>query len=126
MTKKLKPAQKPTEVEFEYIFSKDYNPVYSNGAYGGISPNKEIVVHFFMERVGIPFSQTHELKENGTLGPEVGRMPKKEHPHYIRSVENGIILSLGGAKKIHKWLEDRINELEKIEGQIAATDTKSK
>jgi len=112
--KKDKP-QIPEKIKFKYIFEDDYSPIYSNGAFGGITPNHEIVVNFFFERQGLPYSQTHIIKEKGMIGEIVEINPDQGIPYLIRQVQNGIILSLDGAKKIHTWIGEKIQELEDVQ-----------
>jgi hypothetical protein len=92
------------KVEFKYVFKDDYNPVYANGAYGGISPKGEITINFFMERNPVPYSVTHELKEDGTIGDELKRDPERDHAMMIRFVTAGVVLNKSAARNIHEWL----------------------
>ncbi len=62
-------SNKP-EIKFKYVFSYNYNPVYVNGAHGGISPRGELVVNFYLERPPLPNSIAHEINQNGTIGNE--------------------------------------------------------
>ncbi len=119
------PGKMPEEIEFKYIFSDDYNPIYINGAFGGISSKKEIIANFYLERFGIPYSQTHQLGPDGKLGDEIERTPAQDHPYYVRVIQSGVILSLESAKRLHKWIGDRIEELEKLEGHNVPTDEHS-
>lgn len=121
MAKKSKAPELPERIKFKYIFDQSYNPRYVNGAYGGLTSDKEIVVNFYFERSGLPYSQTMEVLSNGKLGPEIERNPHEEYPYFVRVVENGVILSLKSARKIHKWLGKKINELESVH---ASDDTK--
>lgn len=98
--------------KFKYIFPDDYNPIYVNGAYGGISYKAEIIVHFFLERTPLPNSVTHIVNEDGTLGEEVQREPEDHATSIVRYVNSGIILNLEEAKSVHKWLGDKIETLE--------------
>jgi hypothetical protein len=115
------PGKMPEEIEFKYIFSDDYNPLYVNGAFGGVSSKKEIVVNFYLERIGIPNSQRHKLGPDGKLGDEIERTPATDHLLFVRVVKNGVVLSLESAKVINKWLDQRIQELEKLEGHNVLT-----
>jgi hypothetical protein len=118
MSKNKRPEEIPEKIIFKYVFSDDYNPLYVNGVYGGITPNREIVANFFFERHGLPFSQIMDVESDGKLGKEYERHPKEEYPYLVRVVENGVILNLENAKKIHKWLGDKIQELEGLNASI--------
>jgi len=101
------------QIKFKYIFQEDYNPIYINGLFGGITPRGEIVVNFFLERHGLPTSQIHEISENGFIGGEIDREPKDHRDSMVRYVEQGIILNIQNAKALNKWLEGHIAKLEK-------------
>ena len=109
-----KKKEVPSKLKFKYLFKEDYNPVYVNGAHGGISTRGEIVINFYLERHGVPYSQTHEFKSDGYLGKEIEREPKDYHTKMIRYVENGIILNYENAIQIRDFLNKHIKDLEKI------------
>lgn len=99
-------------LKFKYIFSDDYNPVYVNGAQGGINPQGEIVANFYLERLALPTSQTQELNPEGRLGNVVASEPADLNNSFVRFVENGIIMNLETAKSIHSWLGGLISQRE--------------
>lgn len=106
-------------VKFKYIFSDDYNPVYVNGAYGGVTARGEIVVNFYLERHALPYSVTHSLEQGGAVGEQVAREPEDSARTLVRFVTNGIVLSAEHAKSIHAWLGKHIEAAEKM---VHATD----
>lgn len=101
------------QVKFRYIFPKDYNPVYCNGAHGGISTHGEIIANFFVERFPIPNYVMNSINDDGTLSGIIETDPKEIDTTLIRYVSNGIILTEDSAKAIYNWLGEQINELEK-------------
>lgn len=105
--------QEINKLKIKYIFSDDYNPVYVNGAYGGLSPRGDIVINFYFERQALPNIQTFEMHE-GKLGPEIieERDPCDHLGSMVRYVSNGIILDYRNAKEIHRWLGTHIKSLE--------------
>lgn len=105
--------EKP-KITFNYHFSENYNPIYVNGAYGGVGPKGEIIVNFFLERQGIPKSHTHEINKDGSLSSKPKSIPQDPLSNTIRFIETGIILNFESAKRIHAWLGQKIEELENI------------
>jgi len=103
---------KQRQVKFKYVFPKDYNPVYCNGAFGGISTSGEIVANFFLERMPIPNSMTNSVNEDGSLSGVVTMDPEDLNETVIRYISTGIVLSESGAKSIYEWLGKQIQELE--------------
>lgn len=92
-------------IKVKYLHNDDYNPVYVNGVYGGITAQDEIVANFFLERhpipndVGISISEQKEIQSDRDYAA-------------VRFITNGIILNLDAAKCIKQWLEEKINLLE--------------
>lgn len=107
--------KKSNKVKFKYIFADDFNPKYVNGAYGGLTPQGELVVNFFFERTALPYSQTYEIGPSGEVGKKIEEKPLTEHPQIVRIIENGIILNREGAERIYKWLANKISEFDKVE-----------
>jgi hypothetical protein len=103
---------KTDKIKFKYIFQDDYNPKYVNGAFGGISPQGEIVLNFYLERVALPRSQTYSVKEGLALS-EISeqREPGDHESSVVRFVENGIVLDLAHAEDIHRWQGAHIETL---------------
>lgn len=107
-------------LKFKYIFDEDYNPVYVNGAQGGINPQGEIVANFYLERLALPNNQTQVVNPNGTLGDIIRSEPDDLNQSFVRFIKNGIVMNLQSAKSIYTWLGDLIVQSEnalKAKGQ---------
>ncbi len=113
-------AQNKPELKFKYIFNYGYNPTYVNGAHGGISPRGELVVNFYLERMALPESITHEINPNGTIGNEVASEPEDLKNSLVRFIETGVVLNYQGARDLLMWLGDRVKEMEAFEQAKAA------
>ncbi len=113
-------TQTKPELTFKYVFADDYNPIYVNGAHGGVSPRGEIVVNFYLERPALPYSITHEINPNGTIGRETNEDPDDLKNSLVRFVCTGVVLNYENAKNIHQWLGERIKEVEQMEQAKAA------
>lgn len=100
------------QIKFKYVFSEDYNPVYCNGAYGGVATQGEIIANFYLERMPLPKSLTHEINPDGSLSGVVETDPDDLGTKVIRYVTSGIILNEASAKSIYEWLGRQICELE--------------
>lgn len=97
----------------KYIFKEDYNPKYVNGAFGGIGPQGEFMVNFYLERVALPNSQTFEIQEGKRIREiEEERKPSDHEQSLVRVVENGIIMDYQHAKEIHRWLGEHLKTFE--------------
>ena len=103
---------KENTVTFRYIFADDYNPVAANGVYGGVTPNGEIVVNFYLERHALPHAEIHQLTQEGRVAEIVEREPADVQRTFVRFITNGIVVDTGVAKIIYAWLGDQIAKAE--------------
>ncbi|HEY6873984.1 MAG TPA: hypothetical protein VI298_14765 [Geobacteraceae bacterium] len=108
-------SNKNSQFKFKYIFTYDYNPVYINGAHGGVTPRGELVVNFYQERQPLPTAITQELNPNGTIGAEVAVEPEDLNRSLVRFVSNGVVLNYNTARELHYWLGEKIKEMEAME-----------
>ncbi|OGU12578.1 MAG: hypothetical protein A2075_01635 [Geobacteraceae bacterium GWC2_58_44] len=113
-------SNKKPEMTFKYIFTYDYNPVYVNGAHGGISPRGELVMNFYLERQPLPNAITHEITQAGTIGPETSVEPSDLGRSLVRQVINGVVLNYNTARELHYWLGEKVKEMEALEEARAA------
>ncbi len=104
------------KIKCKYIFKDDYNPVYVNGAQGGINPQGEIVIDFYLERNALPISQTFEIEDDKLIAKEIETEPKDLKNSFVRVIENGVVLNYQTAKEIHNWLGNHISKLEELSG----------
>jgi hypothetical protein len=102
-------------ISFKYIFKYDYNPVYVNGAHGGVSPRGEIIANFYLERQPLPNEITHAINPDGSIAADaIAVEPENLDSIIVRYVTSGVVLNLQNAKTLHGWLGDKIVELERL------------
>lgn len=94
--------------KFKYIFDRDYNPKRANGAFGGLTPQGEVVMNFYMERAAVPYEQEFVLNEDGTLGDCIRTEPAEFK--FIRYMQGGVIMTREEAKNLAVWLESLLQE----------------
>lgn len=113
-------SSKKNEMTFKYIFQYDYNPIYVNGAHGGISPRGELVMNFYLERQPLPNEITHEITPAGSIGPETGVDPSDLTRSLVRQVINGVVVNYQTGRELHYWLGEKLKEMEALEQARAA------
>ena len=114
-TKDVPKKDSAKTVEFQFIFQDDYNPVYANGAWGGIGPHGDLTMNFYHERAGVPYSVTHVFEADGVkLGEEIARDPPKDAPNIVRYVTTGVVIDEDCARKIYKWLGARLEQYDQL------------
>lgn len=112
--------KKKQEIAFKYIFNYAYNPIYVNGAHGGISPRGELVMNFYLERPPLPQEIRHEINPNGTIGAIASEDPENLGNSMVRFIDSGVILNYESARNLHYWIGERLKEMESIEKAKAA------
>ena len=111
------------EFTFKYIFTYDYNPVYVNGAHGGISPRGELIANFYLERQPLPNELTHSVSKEGAIGDVSSVDPKDLNSSLVRYVPCGIVLNYGSARNLHQWLGEKIAEMERMAKAVSEMST---
>jgi hypothetical protein len=102
-------------VKCKYIFERNYNPKYVNGAYGGISSRGEIIVNFYLERTPLPHSQTFTITDGLVTSEVLEEAEPNDHAKsVVRVVESGVILDYANAKEIYRWLGEHLKNLEQL------------
>ena len=101
------------QIKFKYKFPEDYNPVYINGAYGGINSQGEIIANFYYERIPVPKALTHLINDNGSLGVTKEYEPEDLSSSLVRYIQNGVVMNIETAKQLRDWLSSQITQAEK-------------
>jgi hypothetical protein len=102
------------QLRFHYIKSASYRVVHVDGAHGGITPQGGIFAGIFSERLPIPLSVVHALKDDGSLGDEI-MAERKSRDGVVREVEVGLEMNLHIAEQIHEWLGKKIEQLKALQ-----------
>jgi hypothetical protein len=116
-------SHKKPEIAFKYLYDDGYNPSYVNGAQGGFSPRGEMVIHFYMERQGLPETITHEITPDGTIGRETGMEPADLNKTMVRYIDTGVVMNYENARLIHAWLGEKLREMEAMQKARVAFET---
>lgn len=111
---------KKPELTFKYLFNHGYNPTYVNGAQGGFSPRGEMVIHFYLERQGLPESISHEITPDGAIGQEIGVEPADLAKSMVRFIDTGVVMNYDNARVFHAWMGEKLREMEELHKVHAA------
>jgi hypothetical protein len=101
----------PLEVEFFFETDKDYRIIASNGAWGGITPQGDIQVDFFVERLATPESVKNSVSEEGAIGTIIEMKPPKR---IVRRLQVGVLMTVEQSQKLAKFLSEKIKQVEDI------------
>ncbi len=111
------------KIEFKYVFKEDYSPIYVNGVYGGVGPQGEIVMNFFLERQPVPRDEFYKISEVDQPLIKEGSNIEDSRNLFIRHVQSGVILDIQHAIVLNTWLTSiieqykHLREIDKKEGK---------
>lgn len=105
------------EFEIKYVKSTDFKNYFSTGVIGGGTLNGLININFFVDTIKLPERVARKIKDDLISNEET---KPKTALGSIRELQVGILVDINTAKKIEKWLHERIelheNEVKKIKG----------
>lgn len=99
----------PSTVTFHYSKSSYFRVIHADGIIGCVTPRALIHCAIFSERQAIPQTITQELSPDGTVGAAIAHTGKEG---IVRELEADVLMNLDTAKALHKWIGDRVKELE--------------
>jgi hypothetical protein len=94
------------EIQIYFRNSPDYQKIHATGAWGGITPQGQILCDFFFDYTETPETVTLRVSEDGKA-EEAARTGKQD---VVREVLAGIILRPDHAHIIGAWLQKRAIE----------------
>ncbi|MBD3337483.1 MAG: hypothetical protein GF353_00150 [Candidatus Lokiarchaeota archaeon] len=99
--------EKQISFNIDFSKSKNYNIYPATGAYGGLSPNGEIICHFFIEYEKLP----DNIKVSVDVNSGKVKENKKTDKTYTRDIQCTLVLRPDIAKSIADWLLKNANKV---------------
>ena len=101
----------PSRVRYEYTQDPDCRLQYTHGVWGGINPQGEIEVNFYVESDKLPSFSERAVEPDGAFGAEV--VPFDEEERVInRHIHSRVLFNYHTARALMEWLEEKIDTLE--------------
>jgi hypothetical protein len=105
----------PGKIRYEYVQDPDVRIRYAHGVWGGINPQGEIEVSFYLESDKMPQYSERLVAPDGSFGHEV--VPHDEELRTVsRTIHSRVILNYHTARAVLEWLEDKLDLLEMEDG----------
>jgi len=130
MADKSKPKnRKPLDsmnnrIEFHYRKSNYFRVIKVNGAWGGLTPQTDVQMSIFSERLPLPDLDEFEISE-GQLAKQIRHINKTKG--VIREVEATLTMTPDVAKSLGEWLIDKANQFEeRLNAAIEQTKKEAK
>jgi len=93
----------PQRVKYLHRYAPGYRVVAANAAWIAITPRNDVKIDFVVEKVTDPNEVVYLMTPEGSLGPEVARLP--EEPTITRDCQIGVMLSLDAAEAIADFIK---------------------
>lgn len=103
-------AEPRSEIAADFIKSNSFRVIHVNGAIGGITPNLEIAVSLYNERLAIPQRVVYAVGAEGRITGEV-EAKRASRDGIVREVEVCAHMNLQAAKGLADWLNKQISDL---------------
>ncbi len=111
------------KVQFHYIKTNQFKDVHVDGVFGGVSPSGFIQMAVFTERVPIPQTIVHRIKEDGSLAEEVVQ-ERVGRSGIVRDVDVNLIFNAQTARLLIEWLKSRVKQAEELEVALKSASQK--
>lgn len=107
-----------------YHKPEDYEPIFVDGVYGGITPRGELLCNFFLEYKDIPAEEGIPFVEGAPQFDKAERLERIKHERgelvSIRDVRVALIIPVHQISSIANWMLDQLKKsgivVEKMEG----------
>lgn len=105
----------PNKIRYEYEQESSLRLNYAHGVWGGINPQGEVEMNFYIESDKLPNFSERIVAPDGSFGHEVA--PYDEELKVItRHIHSKVVLNYHTARAVLEWLEDKVEALEMEEG----------
>ena len=99
----------PATVAFDYIKGQSFRSIHADGVIGSVTPNGNIHMAFFAERMAIPRRIVNALNPDGSLGEAVADQTETRGS-IVREMDVDVFMTVETAKQVIEWLRERIDE----------------
>lgn len=103
--------QYPSRIRYEYEQDPETRLQYTHGVWGGINPQGEIEISFYLESDKMPPYSERIIAPDGSLGHEIAPYNDEERT-ITRHIHSRVVVNYHTARAMLEWLEDKVAALE--------------
>ena len=100
----------PKRIRIEFEKGDNYQEVYAEGAFGGITPSGLIRFMLYNDRGPTPKALHHEIDPDGSLGPEISEK-RETNDGFVRDLKIGVTMTPSAAAALAAWLKEKVDLL---------------
>ena len=101
----------PSRIRYEYTQDPNCRLQYTHGVWGGVNPQGEIEVNFYVESDKMPSFSERIVEPDGRYGEELVPLDEEERV-VTRHIHSRVLFSYETAVALKHWLEEKIDSLE--------------
>ena len=103
--------QYPSRIRYEYEQDPETRLQYTHGVWGGINPQGEIEISFYLESDKMPPYSERIIAPDGSFGHEIAPYNDEERT-LTRHIHSRVVMNYHTARAMLEWLEDKVAALE--------------
>ena len=116
----MNPMEKyPSEVRYDYTVDSGASLNFAHGVWGGINPQGEIEMNFYLETDKLPLSSRISVEPDGSMGAEKSAYEDGGEHVIIRRIHSRVLMNYQTARSLAAWLEEKLESLEMEEGSFS-------
>ncbi len=106
----------PSLLRYEYTVDSGAALNVAHGVWGGINPQGEIEMNFYLESDKLPSYTERSVAPDGAMGEEKSVYDNDKEHVIIRRIHSRILLNYQTARSLVDWLDEKLESLELEEG----------
>ncbi len=116
----MKPLEEyPSEVRYDYTVDSGVSLNLAHGVWGGINPQGEIEMNFYLETDRLPMFSKISVEPDGGMGPEKNTYADDGEHVIIRRIHSRVLMNYQTARSLAEWLEEKLESLEMEENAFS-------
>jgi hypothetical protein len=101
----------PGRIRYEYEQEPGARLHYAHGVWGGINPQGEVEINFYVESDKMPAYSERRVEPDGSLGQELA--PFDEEVRVVtRHIHTRVVINYHTARALLEWLEEKVDTLD--------------
>ncbi len=108
-------------VKINYLKSPSYRTIHVDGALGGPTPDLNVYIALWSQRGAIPDVTVHSVTPEGQVNPQPKEVVARS-TGMVREVECGVMMNLEAARNFHRWLGEKIAEIDTLVTKASRQD----
>lgn len=101
----------PTRIRYEYEHDPAAKLQYAHGVWGGINPQGEVEINFYLESDKMPTFSERRVEADGSFSQELA--PFDEEVRVVtRHIHSKVVINYHTARALLEWLEEKVEALD--------------